>query len=77
MGAIGKVRFIKIKLADPLIPLIPSTDTALSAPFQKNLTAAQLQTPQFTAEHLIRVMSVLEKEDSGKLFDFEGFPFQP
>jgi NAD(P)-dependent dehydrogenase (short-subunit alcohol dehydrogenase family)/flavin reductase (DIM6/NTAB) family NADH-FMN oxidoreductase RutF len=54
-----------------------TTDTALSAPFQKNLTAAQLQTPQFTAEHLIKVMNVLEKEDSGKLFDFEGFPFQP
>jgi len=54
-----------------------TTDTALSAPFQKNLTAAQLQTPEFTAQHLIKVMNVLEKEDSGKLFDFEGFPFEP
>jgi flavin reductase (DIM6/NTAB) family NADH-FMN oxidoreductase RutF/NAD(P)-dependent dehydrogenase (short-subunit alcohol dehydrogenase family) len=54
-----------------------TTDTALSAPFQKNLSAAQLQTPEFTAKNLIKVMSALEKDDSGKLFDFEGFPFEP
>jgi NAD(P)-dependent dehydrogenase (short-subunit alcohol dehydrogenase family) len=54
-----------------------TTDTALSAPFQKNLTAAQLQTTEFTAKQLIKVMNVLEKDDSGKLFDFEGFRFEP
>jgi flavin reductase (DIM6/NTAB) family NADH-FMN oxidoreductase RutF/NAD(P)-dependent dehydrogenase (short-subunit alcohol dehydrogenase family) len=54
-----------------------TTDTALSAPFQKNLTAAQLQTPEFTAKQLIKVMNVLEKDDSGELFDFEGFRFEP
>lgn len=54
-----------------------TTDTALSAPFQKRLTKAQLQTPEFTAKHLINVMNILEKCDSGKLFDFEGFPFDP
>lgn len=54
-----------------------TTDTALSAPFQKRLTEAQLQTPEFTAQHLISVMNALEKEDSGKLFDFEGFQFAP
>jgi NAD(P)-dependent dehydrogenase (short-subunit alcohol dehydrogenase family)/flavin reductase (DIM6/NTAB) family NADH-FMN oxidoreductase RutF len=54
-----------------------TTDTALSAPFQKSLTEAQLQTPEFTAEHLIKVMKVLEKDDSGKLFDFEGLQFEP
>lgn len=54
-----------------------TTDTALSAPFQQSLTEAQLQTPEFTAKHLIKVMNVLEKDDSGKLFDFEGFPFEP
>jgi len=54
-----------------------TTDTALSAPFQKGLTEVQLQTPEFTAEHLIKVMSVLEKDDSGRLFDFEGYSFDP
>ena len=54
-----------------------TTDTALSAPFQKGLTEAQLQTPEFTAERLIKVMSVINKNDSGKLFDFAGYPFEP
>ena len=54
-----------------------TTDTELSAPFQKGLTEAQLQTPEFTAQHLIKVMSVIEKDDSGKLFDFEGYSFEP
>ncbi|MFT7548798.1 MAG: flavin reductase (DIM6/NTAB) family NADH-FMN oxidoreductase RutF [Candidatus Azotimanducaceae bacterium] len=54
-----------------------TTNTALSAPFQRGLTEAQLQTPEFTAKHLITVMNVLEKDDSGKLFDFEGLPFEP
>ncbi len=54
-----------------------TTDTALSAPFQKGLTAAQLQSPEFTAKHLIKVMNVIEKDDSGKLFDFEGYSFEP
>jgi flavin reductase (DIM6/NTAB) family NADH-FMN oxidoreductase RutF/NAD(P)-dependent dehydrogenase (short-subunit alcohol dehydrogenase family) len=54
-----------------------TTDTTLSAPFQKRLTKAQLQTPEFTAKHLINVMNILEKSDSGKLFDFEGYPFDP
>lgn len=54
-----------------------TTDTALSAPFQKGLTANQLQTPEFTAQHLIKVMEVIEEEDSGKLLDFEGYYFEP
>ena len=54
-----------------------TTDTALSAPFQRGLSEEQLQTPEFTAQHLIKVMNVLELVDSGKLFDFEGLPFHP
>lgn len=54
-----------------------TTDTHLSSPFQKGLSEAQLQTPEFTATHLIQVMQVLEKGDSGKLFDFEGLAFEP
>jgi NAD(P)-dependent dehydrogenase (short-subunit alcohol dehydrogenase family)/flavin reductase (DIM6/NTAB) family NADH-FMN oxidoreductase RutF len=54
-----------------------TTDTPLSAPFQRNLTEDQLQTPDFTAKHLIKVMSILELKDSGKLFDLKGIPFEP
>ena len=54
-----------------------TTDTQLSAPFQKGLSPKQLQTPDFTAQHLIKVMDAIEIEDSGKLFDFEGLCFEP
>jgi NAD(P)-dependent dehydrogenase (short-subunit alcohol dehydrogenase family)/flavin reductase (DIM6/NTAB) family NADH-FMN oxidoreductase RutF len=54
-----------------------TTDTHLSAPFQRGLTEAQLQTPDFTATHLIKVMAAMEIQDSGKLFDFKGMPFEP
>jgi NAD(P)-dependent dehydrogenase (short-subunit alcohol dehydrogenase family)/flavin reductase (DIM6/NTAB) family NADH-FMN oxidoreductase RutF len=54
-----------------------TTDTHLSAPFQRGLTEAQLQTPDFTATHLIKVMAAMEMQDSGKLFDFKGMPFEP
>lgn len=54
-----------------------TTDTALSAPFQRNLAAGQLQSPAFTAERLVRVMRNLEPGDSGRLFDFEGLCFEP
>lgn len=54
-----------------------TTDTPLSAPFQKGLQENQLQSPAFTAEHLLQVMAALQLEDSGQLFDFEGIPFAP
>ena len=54
-----------------------TTDTALSAPYQRNLPARQLQSPEYTAEHLLEVMQQLRTEDSGGLFDFKGLPFAP
>jgi NAD(P)-dependent dehydrogenase (short-subunit alcohol dehydrogenase family) len=54
-----------------------TTDTPLSAPFQRNVPPAQLQTPAFTAEKLIEVMCALQPQDSGGLFDFLGMPFEP
>ncbi|MFT4777440.1 MAG: flavin reductase (DIM6/NTAB) family NADH-FMN oxidoreductase RutF [Oleispira sp.] len=54
-----------------------TTDTALSAPFQRGVPEARLQTPGFTAKHLIKVMAAMEMKDSGKLFDFKGMPFEP
>ena len=49
-----------------------TTDSALSAPFQRNLPAGQLQTPAQTAEHLAKVALQLEAEQSGLLLNWDG-----
>lgn len=54
-----------------------TTDTALSAPYQRNVISEQLQTPEYTAHQLLQVMQNLQPEDSGGLFDFLGLPFAP
>jgi NAD(P)-dependent dehydrogenase (short-subunit alcohol dehydrogenase family) len=54
-----------------------TTDTALSAPFQRSVPEGQLQTPTFTAGCLLEVMRRLRSGDSGGLVDFEGIPFLP
>lgn len=54
-----------------------TTDTALSAPFQRSVRKDHLQTPDYTAGQLAQVMQRLRTEDSGGLFDFLGLPFEP
>jgi len=54
-----------------------TTDTALSEPFKRNVPPDHLQTPEFTASHLLKVMQQLRPEDSGELFDFLGIRFAP
>lgn len=54
-----------------------TTDTALSRPFQRNVARDELQTPDYTAQQLLRVMQALQPQDSGRLFDFLGLPFDP
>ncbi len=54
-----------------------TTDTRLSAPFQRNVPEGQLQTPEYTADQLLKVMRHLQPQDSGQLFDFLGLPFDP
>lgn len=54
-----------------------TTDTALSEPFKRNVPPDHLQTPEFTARHLLQVMQRLQVQDSGQLFDFLGIPFAP
>ena len=54
-----------------------TTDTALSKPFQRNVPQGQLQSPEYTAAQLLRVMQALRQEDSGSLLDFLGIPFDP
>ena len=54
-----------------------TTDTRLSAPFQKGLPAGQLQTPNFTAECLWQLFAAVSLEQSGELIDFAGNIIQP
>jgi len=54
-----------------------TTDTDLSSPFQRGLSDEDLQTPEYTASQLVKVLSVLEPRDSGLLFDFLGLSFDP
>ena len=54
-----------------------TTDTALSAPFQRGVSVDDLQTPEYTASQLIQVMAALDESDSGLLYDFLGLPFDP
>ena len=49
-----------------------TTDSALSAPFQRNLPAGQLQTPAQTAEHLASVAAGVQPEQSGLLLNWDG-----
>jgi len=56
-----------------LVTLHPgTTDSALSAPFQRNLPAGQLQTPTQTVQHLAKVALQLEAEQSGLLLNGDG-----
>ena len=55
------------------VGLHPGTvDTALSAPFQKNVPKGGLFTPERSAEALLSVIDGLKVEDSGGLFAWDG-----
>ena len=49
-----------------------TTDTDLSAPFQKNVPAGKLFTPAFVAERLLAVIDDLTAEDSGGFKAWDG-----
>lgn len=58
-----------------LISLHPgTTDSELSAPFQKNLPAGQLRSAAATAERLIQVITELKPEQTGALLNWDGTP---
>lgn len=68
----------RLKRPTVIVGLQPgTTDTPLSEPFKRNVPPDHLQTPEFTASHLLRVMQRLQMQDSGQLFDFLGIPFAP
>lgn len=61
-----------------VVGLHPGTvDTALSKPFQANVRAGTLFTPDRAASQLLDVIDGLKVTDSGRLFDFEGQEFLP
>jgi len=49
-----------------------TTDTELSAPFQRNLPAGQLQSPDNTAKRLAMVAAVLTPQRTGLLLNWDG-----
>lgn len=49
-----------------------TTDSALSAPFQRNLPAGQLQTPAQTAQRLAQLAQQLQADHSGLLLNWDG-----
>lgn len=56
-----------------LISLHPgTTDSELSAPFQKNLPAGQLRTAEETAARLIEVIMAITPEQTGALVNWDG-----
>lgn len=56
-----------------IVGLHPGTvDSALSQPFQSNLAEGQLTAPEDAAANLLGVLSRLQPEHSGRVFDFRG-----
>lgn len=60
------------------VTLHPGTvQTALSAPFQRNVPAEKLFTPAFSATALLGVVDKLTPADTGQCFDWAGKPIAP
>jgi NAD(P)-dependent dehydrogenase (short-subunit alcohol dehydrogenase family) len=51
-----------------------TTDTQLSKPFQRNVPAEKLFTPERTAAQLLAVLDGLQETDSGQFFSWDGTP---
>ena len=49
-----------------------TVDTGLSKPFQKNVAAKKLFTPEFTAKQLITHLSQLDREQVCHFIDWNG-----
>ncbi|MCX2523032.1 SDR family NAD(P)-dependent oxidoreductase [Larsenimonas rhizosphaerae] len=73
-----KTAAIEMKRRNPqaiLLSLHPgTTDTELSAPFQHNVPAEKLFTPDYAARCLLGVMSRRTPEDSGSFRDWNDMP---
>lgn len=77
------VRTLSIELARTrpatiCVALHPGTvDTALSAPFQRNVPAGKLFSPAQSAGYLLEVLATLVPADSGQLIDWAGERIAP
>jgi len=61
-----------------VVGLHPGTvDTDLSRPFQRNVPAKQLFPASKSVAALLQVIDLLDREDSGKIFDFRGNEIKP
>ncbi len=49
-----------------------TTDTPFSAPFQKNLPATQLLTPDYVAERLLVLIDNTSAADTGRFYSYQG-----
>lgn len=74
------VRTLSVELArkNPTalcVALHPGTvDTGMSKPFQRNVAADKLFTPEASAAHLWRVLDALTPADTGRAYDWAGEP---
>ncbi|MAS82036.1 MAG: cell-cell signaling protein [Legionellales bacterium] len=60
------------------VGLHPGTvNTKLSKPFQRNLKLGQLTTAKQSVNYLYKVITKLEKKDSGKIFAWDGSEISP
>ncbi|GAK43565.1 short-chain dehydrogenase/reductase SDR [Tepidicaulis marinus] len=60
------------------LALHPGTvDTDLSAPFQRGLPEGQVQSPEETARHLLKVIDEKGPGESGRCFAFDGTEIAP
>ena len=72
------IEFERMKKPVVIVGLQPgTTDTDLSAPFQRGVAPEDLQSPSYTANQLLKVMQVIDESDSGGLYDFLGLAFEP
>jgi NAD(P)-dependent dehydrogenase (short-subunit alcohol dehydrogenase family) len=61
-----------------VVGMHPGTvDTDLSKPFQRNVPEKQLLPPSESVAALLRAIESLDREDSGKVFDFRGNEIKP
>lgn len=72
---------IELRRSHPLVTLVGfqpgTTQSSLSAPFIGRVPEEQLQSPDFTAVHLLNAIANRSPADSGLLFDFLGQGFEP
>ena len=72
---------IEIKRSNPnavFIGLQPGTvKSYLSKPFEKNVKADRLFTPDYRAERLLQVIASLDNKDTGKIFAWDGEEIKP